>query len=464
MSKASVNLAFHYLTELASAEVIDGAAGTITSVCTDSRVCEPGSLFVALVGEHADGHEYLRDAVANGAVAGMISADWARRNGGVVQRLVAERGTSFLLVPNPLSGLQGVAAEYLRRTTEPFTIGITGSNGKTTTKEILGSILRTAAPSYVSRGNLNSETGLPLSVLELQNDHRFGVFEMAMNHPGEMRDLARVLRPRLALISNIGTAHIGILGSKDAIAEEKKQVFSQFTGRETAFLYESEPYFDFLREGVRGEVLSYGERSTPGYRGHRSLGVRGSILYWYDHEIRLPLPGAFNIRNALAAVSVAVHLGIGEGHIVHGVESAPSLFGRSEVREGRITILQDCYNANPDSVREALRLVEGIDWSSGRKVLVLGDMKELGAQAPALHESVLNDVLGASVDAVFLFGDAFCEAAETVGAGSRAPCAREFDELRRLVTDSVREGDLVLIKGSRSMELEHLTPYLERET
>jgi UDP-N-acetylmuramoyl-tripeptide--D-alanyl-D-alanine ligase len=461
MSKAYVSLSPSDLRQLITGQVINGNNRPVQFVCTDSRTCEPASLFVALEGAHVDGHEYLRDAVDNGAVAAMISADWARGNGGVVERLVAQTGTSFFLVSNPLAGLQSMATEHIRRTDEPFTIGITGSNGKTTTKELLGNILKLSGSAYVSRGNLNSEIGLPLSALELTNDHRFGVFELAMNHPGEMRDLARVLRPELALITNIGTAHIGILGSIDAIAEEKKQIFSQFTGRETAFIYESEPYFESLRDGVRGEVLSYGERSTPGYAGYRDNGIRGSILSWYDHEIHLPLPGAFNVRNALAAISVAVHLGIGETEIVEGIQGVETLFGRSEVREGAVTILQDCYNANPDSVREAVALVSQLSWTKGRKVVVLGDMKELGAQSEELHEAILREVLGSRVDGVFLLGERFSQAVSRVPRDPRIRVSAELDELRRRLTEWLRAGDLVLIKGSRSMEMEHLTPHLE---
>lgn len=468
MSKATVHLTFNELADLITAGAISDSNHRIASICTDSRVCEPGSLFVALAGEHADGHQFIRDAVERGAVAAMVSADWARINESDIADLRRSSDTSFLLVPNPLAGLQGLASEYRRRVEEPFTIGITGSNGKTTTKELLGSILKQAGNAYVSRGNLNSEIGLPLSVLELENHHRFGVFEMGMNRPGEMRDLARVLRPRLALVTNIGTAHIGILGSKEAIAEEKKQIFSQFTGSETAFLYESEPFYDFLRRDVKGEVLMYGERSTPGYRGHRELGIGGTILSWYDHEIRLPLPGAFNVRNALAAMAVGIHLGIGEAQIVAGIEGVNTLFGRSEIIERAVTIVQDCYNANPDSMREAVRLIAETGENTGRRAAVLGDMAELGAHAGDLHKRVLSDVSAAPLDRVFLLGEQFSSAVAAVMTTGekkailqRISVTDDFDALRREVLAWIRPGDIVLIKGSRSMELERLTPYLE---
>lgn len=467
MSKARVDTTFSTIAELCSAGVIASGNPEIRAVCTDSRVCEPESLFVALAGERSDGHRYIEDARNRGAIAAMISADWAGGHRSEVDQLRAE-GMSFLLCPSPLSGLQALAAEYRRRVTEPFTIGITGSNGKTTTKELLGSILRGGGNAYVTRGNLNSEIGLPLSVLELTNEHRFGVFEMAMNHPGEMRDLARVLRPRLALITNIGTAHIGILGSKQAIAEEKKQIFSQFTGAETAFLYESEPYYDFLRKDVKGEIVMYGERSTPGYRGYRDLGVRGNLLFWYDREIHLPLPGAFNVRNALAAMAVAIHVGMSEEQIATGIEGVATLFGRSEVLDGPVTIVQDCYNANPDSVREAVSLAARTERPNGRTVLVLGDMAELGAYSAELHDEVLKDVAASGADRVFLFGELFREAASRLRdagelGGTELSATSDFDQLRRHVVEFVREGDLVLIKGSRSMELERLTPYLREE-
>ncbi len=339
-----------------------------------------------------------------------------------------------------------------------FTIGVTGSSGKTTTKEIIGAILKEEAETAVNEGNLNSEIGLPIAALQVRKNHAFAVFEMGMNRAGEMDVLVNIVRPSFAVITNIGNAHIGILGSKKAIAEEKKKIFSLFTGRETGFIPEHDDFSDFLKSDVRGKVVMFGEKTTPGYRGMTDMGVDGLLIDWEDLHIRFPLLGTHNLHNALAAITVTLELGVSKRSIRQGLEKVRPLFGRSEILKGAVTVIQDCYNANPESVRRALDFLDQVPWK-GRKVIVFGSMMELGTETEQAHADVGTRLGVSRAAATFFFGreaqKAFLSFRDAQGEGY-SYWTDDFDALRREVLQFVRQGDLVLLKGSRSVALERL--------
>ncbi|MDH7483341.1 MAG: Mur ligase family protein, partial [Spirochaetales bacterium] len=236
----------------------------IMDVVTDSRLVRAGVLFVALRGARVDGHRFIEDACRAGAAA--IMAEMAQkdmalaafRNAGCMDR------ACLLLVESTLSGLQAAACAYRRRM-HLFRIGVTGSSGKTTTKECIGAILRACYPDNtvaMNEGNLNSDIGLALAMFTLRPEHRIGVFEMGMNRKGEMDELVAMYEPDMAVITNIGTAHLGMLGSRQAIAEEKKKIFSRFTGSQRGFIWENDDYRDFLARDVQGTIMEFGPRST----------------------------------------------------------------------------------------------------------------------------------------------------------------------------------------------------------
>jgi UDP-N-acetylmuramoyl-tripeptide--D-alanyl-D-alanine ligase len=447
----------------------------IRHVTIDSRTCEQGSLFVALPGEHTDGHRFVADVLRSGAAGALVSHQYVARAAEKVQRLVSETGGAVCAVADPLWGLQELARQRLARFPHLTRVGITGSNGKTTTKELVASVLSRKASTFKTKGNFNSEIGVPLSVFEVEEDHIYGVFELAMNHVGEMEVLADIVRPDVALITNIGTAHIGLVGSRDGIAREKRQVFSRFDGSQTAVMYESEAYRGMLEDGLSGNVLLFGEETTPGYEGYEPLGVEGSLVRWNGREIRLPLAGEHNVRNALAAITIGLHFGCTDEEIHRGLEAMQPEFGRGEVIRGPVTVIQDSYNANADSMREAIRLLEQTPSLGGRKVLVLGAMYELGDYAAEHHREVLSAALHSDAELVFLFGEEFAAAAQQArapdadrardgqgvrGANERLWWTDDIDELGRLLSQTVRAGDLVLLKGSRGTRLERLLPVL----
>ncbi|MDR3160396.1 MAG: UDP-N-acetylmuramoyl-tripeptide--D-alanyl-D-alanine ligase [Spirochaetaceae bacterium] len=440
--------------------------GGFYSAALDSRAVEPGALFVALPGSCRDGHCYVEAAFRGGAAAALVEESRLGKAELALEETARRLGKTLLVVEDTLRAFQDAAAAYLKKFPRLLRIGITGSAGKTTTKEAAAAMAAAERPTVTNPGNLNSETGLPLAVFSVREHHRVGIFEMGMNRRGEIGELARVLRPQIALITNIGSAHVGILGSKDAIAEEKKAIFSRFTGEETALIPEDEEYRAFLSAGVRGRVRFFGRESFPELSGVRDLGLEGTELTWEGLPVRFGLPGKHHLRNALAALAIAREIPLGAQAVRRGLQGVRPLFGRGEILRGAVTVVQDCYNANPESVLEALAFCDGLPWP-GRRVYVIGSMLELGEESAAAHERIGRVLASSGADRIFLFG------AETRGAlgvlervgegGGRVPACfhtNYIDVLSQAVADYVAPGDLVLLKGSRGCALERLTEVL----
>ncbi|MDR2313938.1 MAG: UDP-N-acetylmuramoyl-tripeptide--D-alanyl-D-alanine ligase [Spirochaetaceae bacterium] len=432
------------------------AEGGFRSVAIDSRKVSEGALFVALGGLKTEGHRYLSQAFRAGAAAALVSprgmkeANWDPGSSAGV----------LLVVEDTLKALQDLAAAYLDTFPRLLKIGITGSSGKTTTKEISAAMARREKKVVMNPGNLNSETGLPLAAFEVRDHHEMGIFEAGMNRKGEMAELAAVLRPHIALITNIGPAHIGILGSMEAIAGEKKDIFSRFTGTETALIPEDDPFRDYLARDVKGKIVFYGQKNLEAsgkLTAVHDQGLGGTEIVWEGVPARLGLPGRHNVQNALAAAALAGEAGIGGPSIREGLESVQGLFGRSEVLRGKTTVIRDCYNANPDSTAEALAFCDGLSWP-GRRVYVMGSMLELGDHEEGAHKKLGEQLASSRADLIFLYGKEMKGAAKALEE-RRVPFfyARTMDALKVRAREQVRAGDLVLLKGSRGCALEELT-------
>ena len=434
----------------------------IESVASDSRAVSRGCLFVALPGERTDGHEFLGHAAASGAAALLVSDAQAAQRRMELDALAVRYGLGIVSVADTLAGLQNLARVRMRSLASVTRVGVTGSNGKTTTKEIIGSLLSRHAPTAVNEGNLNSEIGLPLACFGVNPGHRYSVFEMGMNRRGEMDVLADIVRPDLALITNVGTAHIGLLGSYDAIAAEKKRIFAHFDGRQTGFLPEGDRYQAFLAEGVRGKMIVFGPGSTPGFGGSESMGLGGTLIHWEGFRIRFPLFGPHNLANALGALSVARELGVPNAEIRDGLEAVAPLFGRSQVIRGEVTVIADCYNANPESMTRALEFFETLPWE-GKRIAVLGGMRELGELTGPAHAALGERLRGTGLDAVLLFGDEMEHAWNAAAGGAssgRIWWTVDMETMGLRLQSLVRAGDIVLLKGSHGLELERLLPGL----
>ncbi|MBU8913159.1 MAG: UDP-N-acetylmuramoyl-tripeptide--D-alanyl-D-alanine ligase [Spirochaetales bacterium] len=429
---------------------------TVGSACVDSRLTIPGCLFVALPGERSDGHSFVDDAVGRGAVAAFVRADRLAE----VQSSVFGSATLYP-VDDTLKALQEIARRWREMHPDLVRVGITGSNGKTTTKELVAAMLSRSGPTVYSHGNYNSDIGLPVELLRIRSEHRFGVFELGMNRPGEISELAELVDPDVALITNVGSAHVGMLGSRRRIAEEKKEIFSRFRGDQTAIVPPSGEFSRYLASEVAGTVLRH-SRSTAGVVRIENRNLGGTILHLREGSVRLRLPGDHMVANALAALSVARVLNIPFDAMRAGIESVEPMFGRTQVFQERVTVVQDCYNANPESMATALSMLSEIP-TAGRRIAILGAMKELGDESAAAHRSVVQRALSTGVDEVWLVGDEFVDAAGPSAENVRGFRYDEWEDLEHDAAE-IADGDAVLLKGSRLLELERLTPVIQTGT
>jgi UDP-N-acetylmuramoyl-tripeptide--D-alanyl-D-alanine ligase len=411
-------------------------------------------MFVPLKGENTDGHRFVASALAGGAVASFCAeASWES-----LGEAGLKPGVALVVVPDVLEALSVFAAAHLDSFPATVRIGITGSNGKTTTKEMLAACLSVFGPTYFTPGNLNSEIGLPLTALGMGAGFTFAVFEMGINHRGEMDSLAAVVRPLLSLITNVGTAHIGIIGSQHEIALEKKKIFSRSGSVALAVLPAEDRFLPVLTDGFEGTVKLFGQRLS-GFRLVADHGLDGTEFEWKGTLFRLGLPGLHHIDNALAVLTAVEALGLDIRRCAPALASVGASFGRAQVVRGVVDLLVDCYNANFDSMVGLLRLVKALP-SGQRTVVVLGSMKELGSEGPALHARLGAEVAGLDVEAVFFFGDEAEVAYQACADGrfsGHLVWTDSYEELRSQVEGFVRPGDLVVLKGSRSNKLERLT-------
>jgi UDP-N-acetylmuramoyl-tripeptide--D-alanyl-D-alanine ligase len=429
-----------------------------SSVSIDSRSVQEGALFTALSGSVHDGHAFVEAAFRKGAAAALVERQKIETFNLV--RIAQTLGKTLIVVDDTLRALQDAAGIYLKQFPRLLKIAITGSSGKTTAKEITAAIIGAEKNTVMNPGNYNSETGLPLAVFAVRPCHEVGVFEMGMNRVGEIAELARVLNPDIAAVTNIGSAHIGNIGSKEAIALEKKNIFAQFNGNGIALIPADSPFRDFLAEGLKGRVVFYGEKSFADLGGVRSMGLDGTEITWAGQRVRFALPGRHNLANALTAIAIAQEVPVSAQAIRQGLESVKPLFGRGEILHGRVTVIQDCYNSNPESAFGALEFCDSLDWP-GRKIYVLGEMRELGDNSRAAHENLGRLLLGSKADKVFLFGDEMSPAAEILKTGASGYIyTSDMDELSRSLNAYVRDGDLILLKGSRGCALERLSSVL----
>ena len=439
------------------------AEARVSQVIADSRLARAGSLFVALPGQHADGHEFVHDAFRRGATAALVRQDRHIEP--------AEHGT-LIAVDDPLTALYDLACGHSAVHRAAVRIAVTGSSGKTTTKEILGAILHRASRSLVSEASFNAEVGLPMSVLRMTGQERFAVFEVGINSIGEMERYAALARPDHALITNIGSAHVGRLGSRREIAREKGALLRSVPATGCVYLREQEPAADLLLAGVCARVIRYGANSTIGYERSENLGLDGWSIHWEGLQFRFSLPGRHNLDNALAALTVAAELGFDPQTVAAGIEAVRPAPGRLTVHRGRCTVIDDGYNANPESVRAALALLgdEGLgdERSPARRVVVLGPMLELGRYGARAHLDLAQPLIDAGVDILCCFGeatrplrDAFADGIGGADAADRAIWTETIEEIDGRLRAIVQDGDLVLLKASRAFRIERLLPALD---
>lgn len=429
--------------------LISGDPATIvTRVSTDSRGELSGALFIPLLGERHDAHDFLADVFARGAAAALSS-----RGGGGDGPLIA--------VDDTLAALQRLAARY-RESLQPFVaIGVTGSNGKTSTKDFLTAVLSQKYRVHATHGNLNNHIGLPLTVLGVEAEHTAGVFEMGMNHFGEIAPLAAIARPDIAVVTTIGTAHIEFMGSREGIALEKGRLVEAVAPNGFVVLNADDDMTPGLAARAAAPII------TAGLTGGdvRAEAVAGSA---FDLalpgaprvRITLPVPGRHMIGNALLAAAVGWRLGLSGADIKSGLESSSLHGGRLQRRNvAGLHFLDDSYNANPDSMKAAL-LTLAEEPVAGRRIAVFGRMGELGSHAAAGHHEVgaacsgvVDFLLTVGDDDSRLIHDAFGDSARSHHCASHAAAAA-------WLSAEATPADLILLKGSRSAAMEKILPAL----
>ncbi len=443
------------------AERLDGALVgddlAFSQVSTDTRTLAGGELFVALKGPHFNGHDFIPQALAAGASGLMVSE----------ARL---EPVPQIRVDNTHLGLGRLAALWRERFPVPL-VGITGSNGKTTVKELVAAILRQRGEVLATRGNFNNDIGLPLTLLRLQQE-AFAVIEMGANHPGEIGYLTRIARPDVAVITNAGAAHLEGFGDLACVARAKGEILSGLNENGVAVLNADDPFFDYWR-GLPGDrrLLSFGGREGADVRGEleqaetrwTEQGFRSLMRVCYQQtvfQVELALGGRHNLLNALAAIAAGLASGCTIEQIQLGLASVEPVDGRlrGQLSATGLRLIDDTYNANPDSVAAAISVLQQ---APGDRWLVLGDLAELGEETEELHAQIGRRARAAGLPHLYTLGPLSRCAADAFGDGARA--FTRLEDLIAALTEQVAAGDTLLIKGSRSAGMERVVKLLMAE-
>lgn len=423
---------------------------SVDDIGTDTRKMKPGCLFIPIKGENFDGHDYIDEAFKEGASVTLSENDVA--------------GRPYIKVKSTFQALKDIA-EYYRSLFDIKVIAVTGSVGKTTTKEMIYSVLAQKYNVLKSEKNYNNEIGVPLTLFNLTDGHETAVIEMGMNHFGEISRLSKAARPDVCVITNIGHSHIEFLGSREGILKAKAEIFDYMNAGGTAVLNGDDDMLQKTKEhGFKTVFYGFGKGCEVNIAGFENLDFESSKADIYYKggltELKIPAPGRHMAYAAGAAYAVGKMFGIDDESIERGIKSFEPVGMRMEVIEtGRITVLNDAYNASPESVKAA---AEVLITAYGRKVCVLGDMFELGGKAPELHRSVGEYIAACGADVLLCAGGLSKHTAEGASeAGIYAKWFETRDEMVEKLNDYIKEGDTVLVKASRGMHFEDVVEALK---
>ncbi|MBI2429578.1 MAG: UDP-N-acetylmuramoyl-tripeptide--D-alanyl-D-alanine ligase [Ignavibacteriales bacterium] len=434
----------------------------ITGVSTDSRAVKNGDLFFALKGEKFDAHDFIDDVVRNAAAAIVVHHEWAVKHDLYFRTFPC----AFIIVPDTTIAFGELARLYRRKFDIPI-VAIGGSNGKTTTKEMITAMMKTKYAVLHTEGNLNNHIGLPQTLFRLTNQHDVAVIELGTNHFGELKYLCEIAEPTHGLITNIGKEHLEFFGDENGVAKEEKELFRYLEANDGfAFVNGDDKHLQDERRGIK-KSMSYGTTSKSDIRGKKiemnELGQSHFTVEWHKKDlsftVKLSVPGMHNVTNALAASAVGLKLKVKPKKIADALRKFSPASKRMEVlSHNGVIILNDTYNSNPDSVIVALKTLKSFT-TSGKKIVVLGDMKELGDASKREHTNIGVIASEMKFDALFTFGPFSKYTCEAFGHSS----AKHFeskDELSSELKRILQHGDVVLIKGSRGMKMEEVVQQL----
>lgn len=418
-----------------------------TGITTDTRQCKEGMMFVALRGENFDGNRYAESALEQGCSYVVIdNAEYA-----------APSDERYLLVDDSLRTLQQLARHHRRALGLPI-VGITGTNGKTTTKELVAAVLARKYRLHYTQGNLNNHIGVPITLLQFTSEHEMAVVEMGASHPGDIKELVEIAEPDYGLITNVGMAHLQGFGSLEGVIRTKGEMYDYLrtTPRRTIFLNINEHNLCTIAEGL--EAVTYGQSEETDICGKLIDCAPYLRFQWRKrngkwHEVTTQLIGSYNISNALCAVAVGTYFGVPEEEVSAALTEYAPTNNRSQLtRTEHNTLIVDAYNANPTSMHAAIDNFELMEAS--RKMLILGDMKELGEATATAHQEVVNRLGECHFDEIWLVGTAFAATRHTQRTFADA------EEVKATLQAYRPEGFHILIKGSNSMKLASLTEWL----
>ncbi|MBH0086749.1 UDP-N-acetylmuramoyl-tripeptide--D-alanyl-D-alanine ligase [Psychrobacter sp. SCQQ22] len=436
-------------------------AVTGNRIATDTRTIKPGDIFLALSGDNFDGHDYIDMAASQGAIAAIVS-----------RPVTSPNSIPQLVVSDTRLALGQLAAYRRQQHTDLTVIAITGSSGKTTCKEMLGSIFGRLAPTLITRGNLNNDLGVPMMLLELSDHHRYAILELGANHIGEIAYTTEIVQPDVACILNIGTAHLGEFGSREGICQTKAEIYSTLTNDQFAIVPDKDDFTNQLRriaEKHTSHVIGFGNTDVSAShldvepeRSEFKLHIGSQV-----HDINLPLAGEHNVNNALAAAACAHALNIAVSDIVIGLENARPAKGRLNSQLlGMHRLIDDTYNANPHSVRAAAKVLAA---QTGTQVMVLGDIGELGEAAISEHQSLGRTIATTGINVLLCVGEyapytvAGAQEIADISAHAFADKDSLLQYLQPYLQAQQAKPCTVLFKGSRSMEMETLINALVEE-
>lgn len=426
----------------------------VLGVVIDSRQVESGYLFVAIPGEKVDGHKFIPDVFAKGAAAVLSE-----------QQLEDPAGP-YILVESTTKELRDLA-EYYRKSLDIKVVGITGSVGKTSTKEMIASVLSEKYRVLKTEGNYNNEIGLPLTIFKIRAEHEVAVLEMGISEFGEMHRLATMANPDICVITNIGLCHLENLKTRDGILKAKTESFAHLKKDGIAILNGDDDKLSTIRQVGDKEPVFYGMEEKMEYRedakksvyatGVENLGLYGMQARIHtpegERDVRIPIPGEHNVYNALAATAVGLSLGLSLDQISSGILKAKTIGGRTNLlNTGSMTVIDDCYNANPVSMKAS---IDVLATAEGRKIAVLGDMGELGENEKKLHYEVGEYLAKKEIDVLFCAGELSEEIAKAAQKESKTCEVYYFktrDALLEQLLPFLKKGDTVLVKASHFME------------
>lgn len=441
------------IAEICNGKIIKGNNAKINNVRIDNRKVEEGDLFVALIGENHDAHKFVTSAVKEGASAVIVSSDKTGDTG----------EATVIRVDDTLLALQRLA--HARRSKlDSYFIAVTGSNGKTTTRSMINCILSGFANCSATSGNLNNHIGLPMTLLSISPDSKYSVLEMGMNHAGEIRALCSIAEPNAAVISNIGPAHIGILGSLENIAKAKAEILENLKPNSPAVLPGDSQFIDLLKEvAANTDYSTFGEKEGNDYRIAKLNMKADSVDFVLEtpignKRVELGLAGYHNAYNAAAALALCHKIGCDLDKSIERLKTFAPVGARMErISKEGVDILLDCYNANPASMKEALRY---LSICSGKKIAVLGDMRELGSMSEELHRKLGKQAANANLDMLVCVGDQIKATVDSAIDNGMNPdsviLVNSCESTADLLREQMKKGVTVLFKASRGLHFEKI--------